>query len=502
MKKHVEKLKEVLGNMLKNVGDGLKKFQTIFHNFTKTVTPLKFLTGLLVLVVIVIIISVVNITNSIVSSRESIEIKTRDEMIAERDKTIEAYKEQYEEIIKIRDLYRTHLKELVELLYNKQTYLNLELPVDEIEKTDELLLLQLRNISFSMEDDLKVLGEVKEYIETCLDFSDSFPFTWPIKDKAHVVISNFGYRELVKSSEEPKFHTGIDILGSGGESVIATANGVVSAVYDNHMFYGKLVVIEHKHGFETFYAHLEKTIVKEGDKINRGDIIGQMGNTGLTLGIRLYYEIRKDGTPLDPMIFLSLAKKENVSLHVGGPILDVEVSHEVTLIQIRDAINSLKDDYNYLEKIRVYLEARKELSDTLPFAWPTDKEVTYISSEFGFRENSEIGRHDEAIHFHAGIDLTGKFGLDITATANGTVTYVSKTHPVFGWVVLIQHEYGFETVYAHLSKILVKKGDVVVKGQVVGKMGNTGFSKGVHLHYEIRKDDTPINPLIFLNTNF
>ena len=126
----------------------------------------------------------------------------------------------------------------------------------------------------------------------------------------------------------------------------------------------------------------------------------------------------------------------------------------------------------------------------IPSIWPAGGTVT---SEFGERR---------ATHIHKGIDIANNTGTPIRATANGTVIAVGSSGN-FGRRIMIYHgtdENGttYVTIYAHLSEFKVGAGEKVDQGDIIGLMGNTGFSTGTHLHYEIRVNGTPVNPRMFL----
>ncbi len=124
--------------------------------------------------------------------------------------------------------------------------------------------------------------------------------------------------------------------------------------------------------------------------------------------------------------------------------------------------------------------------DKLPFAVPL-KGGYRFTSPFGWR----WGR------LHAGIDLAGPVGMDIHAPADGVVTEAGWESG-YGQVVKLRHDFGVSTVYGHLSKIRVKVGQKVSRGEVIGDTGNTGRSTGPHLHYEIRVGGAPVNPMTFI----
>jgi murein DD-endopeptidase MepM/ murein hydrolase activator NlpD len=117
-------------------------------------------------------------------------------------------------------------------------------------------------------------------------------------------------------------------------------------------------------------------------------------------------------------------------------------------------------------------------------------EVILISSGFG-------GRNDPFTFInksHEGIDFVGADNTPIYATANGVVSLAEENPTGYGKEIVLLHDFGFSTRYAHLNKILVAPGQKVTRGQVIGLMGNTGRSTGTHLHYEVRLHYIPINP--------
>lgn len=131
------------------------------------------------------------------------------------------------------------------------------------------------------------------------------PFAMPVKG-AFRWTSGFGYRRDPKGAGT-RMHEGTDMAGSYGTPVYATADGVVvHAGWDNG--YGRLVKIRHDFGVETRYAHLSQIRVDVGQRVSRGDRIGDMGNSGRSTGTHLHYEIRLSGAPINPMTFIKAAK--------------------------------------------------------------------------------------------------------------------------------------------------------------------------------------------------
>lgn len=142
--------------------------------------------------------------------------------------------------------------------------------------------------------------------------------------------------------------------------------------------------------------------------------------------------------------------------------------------------NSLADLKNSLEGQLEYLSARPDYLPT----------IGVLTSPFGMREDPfERG----VMEFHNGIDIANRIGTEIYASGAGEVI-TSEFLKRYGNVVIIHHGYGYTTVYAHCSELLVKVGDRVKKGQKIALMGSTGRSTGPHLHFEIRYEGKPINP--------
>ena len=100
----------------------------------------------------------------------------------------------------------------------------------------------------------------------------------------------------------------------------------------------------------------------------------------------------------------------------------------------------------------------------------------------------------KVIKFHYGMDFSAPIGTEIFATGDGEVVKVRRSYTGYGRHVVIRHGFGYETLYAHMSKTLVKKGQKVKRGEVIGLVGNTGTSTTSHLHYEVSKDGRKVNP--------
>ena len=125
------------------------------------------------------------------------------------------------------------------------------------------------------------------------------------------------------------------------------------------------------------------------------------------------------------------------------------------------------------------------------------KDFIHISSPYGWREHPI----EKKVLFHEGVDISANIGSKVYSTAQGRVVKIMYSKYGYGNRILIKHSYGFETLYAHLHHINVKKGQWVQKNQLIGSVGNTGRSTGPHLHYEIHKYGEPRDPLGYFFTH-
>ena len=138
---------------------------------------------------------------------------------------------------------------------------------------------------------------------------------------------------------------------------------------------------------------------------------------------------------------------------------------------------------------------KEQMLACIPAIFPLKEvEIKYISSYFGYRPDPIY----KVEKFHSGMDFSAQMGTEAYATGDGTVVEVEEGHWGYGNMVTIDHGFGYKTRYAHLQKFAVKKGQKVKRGQLIGYIGNTGKTTGVHLHYEVLKNDVAIDPINFL----
>lgn len=164
-----------------------------------------------------------------------------------------------------------------------------------IETNQRMDVLQKRLVVES-----KSLDEIAELAANKEKLLAAMPAIQPVENKdLRRISSGYGYRyhPILKMS---RMHNGIDFSASNGANIYATADGVVSKA-SSQRGYGKIVTIDHGFGFETRYAHMRKMNVRRGQKVNRGQVIGEVGNTGLSTAPHVHYEIRKNGRTVNPI---------------------------------------------------------------------------------------------------------------------------------------------------------------------------------------------------------
>jgi murein DD-endopeptidase MepM/ murein hydrolase activator NlpD len=176
-----------------------------------------------------------------------------------------------------------------------ESYDNSELIIVTAKKLDRLTKqMYVQSKSF---DEIVELAKNKSHMLA------SIPAIQPVSNKdLGKIASGFGYRvhPIYKTT---KMHQGIDFTATTGTEIYATGNGVIKEVIYGDRGYGNHVIISHGFGYETLYGHMSKIVARTGQKVNRGDIIGNVGSTGTSTAPHLHYEVHKSGNPINPINF-------------------------------------------------------------------------------------------------------------------------------------------------------------------------------------------------------
>ena len=187
-------------------------------------------------------------------------------------------------------------------------------------------------------------------------------------------------------------------------------------------------------------------------------------------------------------------------LGVGGPMPSQQINMgpgtermNLTEFEVEKLLRQARFEKENFEQIYFSLSERKKILDHTPSIKPASG---YLSCGFGVRIDPFTGRKQ----LHRGVDLAADIGTPVYVTADGVVSYVGRDVGL-GKLVRINHLHNYTTVYAHLSRIAVKRGQQVKRGQIIGVVGNTGYSTGPHLHYEVHYQGRAQNPLRYFLGN-
>jgi murein DD-endopeptidase MepM/ murein hydrolase activator NlpD len=200
---------------------------------------------------------------------------------------------------------------------------------------------------------------------------------------------------------------------------------------------------------------------------------------------------------LDPSLQNSMDKLPAVikSRAMGGPTAGSALtsmtpglnSPENTFALLKDLLQGLE---SRLQTVRSDVDKRNQLAAATPSIWPTHG---WLSSSMGNRADPFTGKRD----FHPGLDISADKGAPIYSTADGKVAHAASAGN-YGNLVIVDHGYGIETRYGHMSAFKVKVGQAVKRGDLLGLVGATGRATSSHLHYEVRANGRILNPLQLL----
>ncbi|MEZ4598549.1 MAG: peptidoglycan DD-metalloendopeptidase family protein [Syntrophotaleaceae bacterium] len=216
-----------------------------------------------------------------------------------------------------------------------------------------------------------------------------------------------------------------------------------------------------------------RTLAATLENLRREMVVLQQNDARVRLLARL------DGPPDDAMIGIGGPSESDPTTNLSDLQRQID--------EIRQAIDLRRES---LDEIQGYFNDQRSLLAAKPKGWPTKG---WMTSGFGRRKSPFTGERK----MHYGLDIAARTGTSVTAAANGIVSKVA-TLPDYGKMVIIDHGYGYQTCYGHNSKILVKVGQRVKRGERIAEVGNTGRSTGSHLHYEVRLNGVPVNPRTYL----
>jgi murein DD-endopeptidase MepM/ murein hydrolase activator NlpD len=230
--------------------------------------------------------------------------------LIKQEKDLNYYKEKnYElgyELRKNEENYTNTIKEIIKTVQITDSYLFVggfnqeESAAFNIKKYEEMLTMK------SNLDDL--LQDTQNFFQERTEYLAEVPNIWPLLKSERIrITSPFGDRYSPFTGKIYQ-HDGIDLMSVVGDKIIATADGTVSQLWLHNHIFGRYVVITHTNGIKTHYGHLSRIFVKYKQQVKKGDVIGIIGNSGLSTGTHLHYAISVNGIYVDPVKYLKLNK--------------------------------------------------------------------------------------------------------------------------------------------------------------------------------------------------
>jgi murein DD-endopeptidase MepM/ murein hydrolase activator NlpD len=242
------------------------------------------------------------------------QLRTSAELITESQRDSEA--EQLKLNLKVAKLELSSVKQAVAFKAEKDNLLSTA--VNELAERSVLIEKMIDSIGIELPMEVKegknnsggvFIEQPEKNRDALLNRADKYlkairflPFGRPVDGP---ITSEFGKRTDPVNGKSA-FHTGIDFRSKPGENIYATADGAVDKAFYNGS-YGNYVLINHNNGYETAFCHLNKVLVRPGQKVRRGQLIGFVGNSGRSTGPHLHYEVTLDGEPIDPYMFMKIA---------------------------------------------------------------------------------------------------------------------------------------------------------------------------------------------------
>jgi murein DD-endopeptidase MepM/ murein hydrolase activator NlpD len=242
-----------------------------------------------------------NQTASLVASEENVE--EFQDRIVELRKVNQEYIEDFEAILEVFGIKDSVARDYDETVGDRASFYSVQ------EREDGFLkeLNELDDVGDTLKQSIAKLNQVAKNVSVYKGFLPLLPTLWPIEGDNGIVTGEFG-PNIHPIRNILYLHKGIDLVYYRGADIRATADGKVIEAVRGHSDYGNYITIRHQYGFYTKYAHLDSIKVKEGDLVKQGQYIGDLGNTGLSTGPHLHYEIRIGSQVIDPRKFIFAQK--------------------------------------------------------------------------------------------------------------------------------------------------------------------------------------------------
>ena len=243
-------------------------------------------------------------------------IKTRSETLEKKEADLEIIRDQIAELKRVSKVFEASLVKTIGINNTtsgaaKAQNSDFISSFSHSKSQEEVLLRELedlKSLSQFLKDSVESFEEIRELLIAQGELLVELPSVWPLKNVRGRITNYFG-PQIHPFTKQWYLHKGIDLAYSQGTPIVSTANGkVIEKGYEATGF-GNYILIRHKYGFFTKYAHLDKIYVKEGETVNQGQVIGTMGNTGLSTAPHLHYEVRIGSQVVDPERYLNIRSR-------------------------------------------------------------------------------------------------------------------------------------------------------------------------------------------------
>ncbi|MBY0537055.1 MAG: M23 family metallopeptidase [Chitinophagaceae bacterium] len=251
--------------------------------------------------------------------------------------------------------------------------------------------------------------------------------------------------------------------------------------------------------FRNFPSAKEEILRTENDKLKQQFLVLDEKTRQLN---QKMMELEKRDNEVYRTIFEATPIPDSVRLKEMEQQKEIDLVMSLTSNQLENSvtgtINRLALRMAYQDKsfneISGFLKNKEKLLAATPAIQPvSNADLKRVASGYGYR----IDPVYKTVKFHAGLDFTAPQGTPIYATANGVVKVAGNIGNGYGNHVVLNHGYGYETLYGHMYRLKVKGGQVVRRGEIIGWVGSTGKSTGPHCHYEVHKNGRPLDPVYF-----
>jgi len=211
-------------------------------------------------------------------------------------------------------------------------------------------------------------------------------------------------------------------------------------------------------------------------------------------------DVLSDIETMDSIVYRSIFESDPYYREYEDKFADVDSIYKMNYIDLVDVTHKkisrleqkITDEYYDLEHLKEISIERQDYLISVPSIQPiSNKDLRRTASGWGYRIHPVY----HIKKFHYGLDFSAKTGTPIYATGNSKVYYATYSKSGYGKVVILDHGYGYKTLYGHMDKIYVKPGDIIHRGDVIGEVGTTGVSTGPHLHYEVIQYGRKVNPV-------